>query len=65
MDERTKRSIKKNNDRVLKRMKNPDDKLNVISTQSTWYPPRPAVKKDKDALDFGLKKNDENKDEDS
>jgi hypothetical protein len=63
MDERTKRSIKKNNDRVLKRMKNPDDKLNVISTQSTWFPPRPVVKKDKDALDFGLKN--ENKDEDS
>jgi len=43
---------KENNDRVLERVKNPNDTLNVIKISSTWYPPRPIIKKIKGALIF-------------
>lgn len=43
---------KENNDRVLERMKNPNDTLNVIGISKTWYPPRPIIKKIKGALIF-------------
>lgn len=64
MDERTKRSIKKNNERVLERMMNPEDKLTIIDPGATWYPPRPIIKKDKRALEF-FSKADERRDEDT
>ena len=40
---------KKHNDEVLERMKD-GDSLQRYSAQSSWYPPRPVVKKDPVAI---------------
>ena len=47
-----KRAIKQNNDFVLERMLRGETKLAVIDVEATWYPPRPIIKKDKNALNF-------------
>jgi len=42
------------NNRILDSWKN-GESLTVIKAQSTWFPPRPIIKKDKRALDVVMK----------
>lgn len=41
---------RKNNERVLKRSANPNDNLETIDRQATWWPPRPIIKKDPEEI---------------
>jgi hypothetical protein len=44
---------KKENDALIKKMRN-GESLAMVSVSSTWYPPRPVIKKDLSLL-FGEK----------
>jgi hypothetical protein len=47
---KTKREIRRqHNDDVLKRMRN-GESLSRMDSRSTWFPPRPSIAKDPDAM---------------
>ncbi len=48
---RTKVTRQKHNLEIIQRMRS-GDSLQRYSAQSSWYPPRPVVKKDSDAIQF-------------
>jgi hypothetical protein len=49
-----KKRIKQQNDYVIRGLMT-GDPLVAIPTAATFFPPRPIIKKDKDALNFGEK----------
>jgi hypothetical protein len=58
MDNETKKrkAIKENNNHVFERMLRGEKQLTVIDSEATWWAPRPIIKKDKNALNFILRK---------
>jgi len=55
MDFRQKELIDRDNKRVLCMMRS-GMKLGIVPPESTWFPPRPKIKKDPNALEFVHKK---------
>ncbi len=41
---------KKRNEEIIRKMKS-GESLAAMSTEASWFPPRPIIKKDKDALE--------------
>jgi len=58
--EKQRLAIIENNLRVLERMEDPTDDLRTVPNGATWFPPRPIIKKDPRALNFIIKKGDDN-----
>ena len=55
LDFQSKRHREKHNEDILERMKS-GESLQRYSAQDSWYPPRPVIKKDRNAISMIYKK---------